>query len=81
MRRGIGHSFGFTITIWTVLCLGKKAVYHFNPLDARIVGELCHKHHATLLAATRWSYVKVPQPEFGKLQPGDFAELAIAFGG
>jgi len=37
--------------------------------------------NATLLAATRWSYVKVPQPEFGKLQPGDFAELAIAFAG
>ena len=27
------HSFGFTITIWTALCLGKKVVYHFNPLD------------------------------------------------
>jgi acyl-[acyl-carrier-protein]-phospholipid O-acyltransferase/long-chain-fatty-acid--[acyl-carrier-protein] ligase len=46
------HSFGFTITIWTVLCLGKKAVYHFNPLDARIIGELCHKHQATLLTGT-----------------------------
>jgi acyl-[acyl-carrier-protein]-phospholipid O-acyltransferase / long-chain-fatty-acid--[acyl-carrier-protein] ligase len=46
------HSFGYTITIWTVLCLGKKAVYHFNPLDARVIGELCQKHHATLLACT-----------------------------
>ena len=37
--------------------------------------------NATLLTGTSWSYLKVPQTEFGKLQPGDFAELAIAFGG
>jgi type III restriction enzyme len=37
--------------------------------------------NATLLTGTPWSYLKVPQTEFGKLQPGDFAELAIAFGG
>lgn len=46
------HSFGYTVTLWTVLCLGKKAVYHFNPLDARIVGNLCQKHGVTLLAAS-----------------------------
>ncbi len=46
------HSFGFTITIWTVLCLGKVSVYHINPLDARVVGELCKEHRATLLTAT-----------------------------
>jgi len=46
------HSFGFTITIWTVLCLGKQAIYHFNPLDARIIGELCHEYKVTLLATT-----------------------------
>jgi acyl-[acyl-carrier-protein]-phospholipid O-acyltransferase/long-chain-fatty-acid--[acyl-carrier-protein] ligase len=46
------HSFGFTITLWTVLCLGKRAVYHINPLDAKIVGSLCEKHDVTLLAAT-----------------------------
>jgi acyl-[acyl-carrier-protein]-phospholipid O-acyltransferase / long-chain-fatty-acid--[acyl-carrier-protein] ligase len=46
------HSFGFTVTIWTVLCLGKKAVYHFNPLDAKIVGELCRDHKCTLLICT-----------------------------
>ncbi len=46
------HSFGFTVTIWTVLCLGKKGVYHFNPLDAKIVGELCREHKCTLLLCT-----------------------------
>jgi type III restriction enzyme len=37
--------------------------------------------NATLLAATPWRYLKIPQAEFGKLQPGDFAGLAVAFGG
>jgi acyl-[acyl-carrier-protein]-phospholipid O-acyltransferase / long-chain-fatty-acid--[acyl-carrier-protein] ligase len=46
------HSFGFTVSIWTALCLGKKVVYHFNPLDARMVGKLCEEHKATLLAGT-----------------------------
>ena len=43
------HSFGFTVTIWTALCLGKKVVYHFNPLDARTIGKLCEEHKVTLL--------------------------------
>ena len=43
------HSFGFTVGIWTILLLGKKAVYHSNPLDAKIVGDLCEKYQITLL--------------------------------
>jgi acyl-[acyl-carrier-protein]-phospholipid O-acyltransferase / long-chain-fatty-acid--[acyl-carrier-protein] ligase len=46
------HSFGFTVTIWTILCLGKKVVYHFNPLDARIIGDLCEEHGVTMLVGT-----------------------------
>ena len=37
------HAFGFTVTIWTGLCLGKKIVYHFNPLDSRTIGKLCER--------------------------------------
>jgi type III restriction enzyme len=37
--------------------------------------------NATLLTGTPWSYLKVPQTEFSKLQPGDFAEVALALGG
>jgi acyl-[acyl-carrier-protein]-phospholipid O-acyltransferase / long-chain-fatty-acid--[acyl-carrier-protein] ligase len=43
------HSFGFTGTLWTVLSLDPKGVYHFNPLDARTVGRLCQKHKVTVL--------------------------------
>lgn len=46
------HSFGHTVGIWTILLLGKKAVYHTNPLDAKIVADLCEKHQITLLAAS-----------------------------
>ena len=46
------HSFGFTITIWTAICLNKKVVYHFNPLDARTIGKLCEQHKVTLLTGT-----------------------------
>lgn len=35
--------------------------------------------NATLLTETAWSYVKVPQKEFERLQPAEFAELAYLF--
>jgi acyl-[acyl-carrier-protein]-phospholipid O-acyltransferase/long-chain-fatty-acid--[acyl-carrier-protein] ligase len=46
------HSFGFTVTIWTVLCLGKRVVYHINPLDARIIGDLCENQGVTMIVGT-----------------------------
>jgi acyl-[acyl-carrier-protein]-phospholipid O-acyltransferase/long-chain-fatty-acid--[acyl-carrier-protein] ligase len=46
------HSFGYTVNIWTILLLGKKAVYHTNPLEAKIVGDLAEQHKVTLLAAS-----------------------------
>jgi acyl-[acyl-carrier-protein]-phospholipid O-acyltransferase/long-chain-fatty-acid--[acyl-carrier-protein] ligase len=46
------HSFGFTVAIWTVLCLGRKVVYHVNPLEARIIGDLCESHGVTMIVGT-----------------------------
>ena len=46
------HSFGFTVTLWTVLTLDVKGVYHFNPLDARPIGKLCQKHKTTIMLST-----------------------------
>jgi acyl-[acyl-carrier-protein]-phospholipid O-acyltransferase/long-chain-fatty-acid--[acyl-carrier-protein] ligase len=46
------HAFGFTVTIWTALCLGKKVVYHFNPLESKMIGKLCEQHKVTLLVGT-----------------------------
>jgi type III restriction enzyme len=36
--------------------------------------------NATLLTKTYWDYVKVPQADFERLQPADFADLRVAFG-
>jgi acyl-[acyl-carrier-protein]-phospholipid O-acyltransferase/long-chain-fatty-acid--[acyl-carrier-protein] ligase len=46
------HSFGFTVTLWSVLALDIKGVYHFSPLDARQIGKLCKDHKASILLTT-----------------------------
>ncbi|MCA9393422.1 MAG: MFS transporter [Candidatus Omnitrophica bacterium] len=46
------HSFGFTGTLWFPLITGAGAVYHHNPLDAKMVGKLVQEHRATILMAT-----------------------------
>lgn len=33
--------------------------------------------NATLLTGVQWEYVKVPQTEFNKLQPSEFADLLV----
>ena len=36
--------------------------------------------NATLLTTTTWSYLKIPQVEFGKLQPTGFSDAVVVFG-
>ena len=33
--------------------------------------------NATLLSGTQWSYIKVPQKEFERLQPSEFSDLSV----
>ena len=71
------HSFGYTATLWTVLTLPPKGVYHYDPRDARHVGEMCGKHRATILIST---------PTFlrfylRRCQPEDFAALDVVLAG
>ncbi|MCA9102695.1 MAG: AMP-binding protein [Pirellulales bacterium] len=69
------HSYGLTGTLWTMLALYPKAVYHFSPLDAKIIGDLCRKHKATLLMGTPTflrNYIRRCQPE-------DFATMDVVF--
>ncbi len=71
------HSFGYTTTMWTVLTLPPKGIYHFNPLEAREVGKLCRKHGATIMLTTPTfvrSYLRRCDPE-------DFAALDVVFTG
>ena len=46
------HCFGYVAAFWLPLCVKAKVVFHFNPLDARIIGELAHQHKATILFGT-----------------------------
>ncbi len=46
------HSFGYTVAIWTALLLGKRVVYHYSPLDARVIVDLIEKNGATLITAS-----------------------------
>ncbi|MFI5362912.1 MAG: acyl-[ACP]--phospholipid O-acyltransferase [Elusimicrobiota bacterium] len=46
------HVFGFTGTLWLPACLGMGAVYHYTPLEARVVGQLAEKFRATFLLGT-----------------------------
>ena len=46
------HSFGYTVTIWFPLIAGCGVVYHPSPTDAKAIGELTGKYHATFLLST-----------------------------
>jgi len=66
------HSFGFTVTIWFPLIAGCGVVYHPNPMDAKAVGELTRKYHATLLLSTPTFCInytrKCPVEDFASLR-------------
>lgn len=60
------HSFGLTMTLWACLCLGEMVVYHYDPFDAKRIGELCQKFQATTLVCTPTmmnSYIRRCTPE------------------
>jgi acyl-[acyl-carrier-protein]-phospholipid O-acyltransferase/long-chain-fatty-acid--[acyl-carrier-protein] ligase len=46
------HSFGFTGTLWFPLLQGCRVAYHFNPMDAKTVGELAGKYQGAMLIST-----------------------------
>lgn len=69
------HSYGYTATMWTMLALAPKAVYHFSPLEAQQIGELTRKHRANIMMSTPTflrSFLKRCKPE-------DFASLDVVF--
>lgn len=60
------HSFGFTATLWFPLISGIGAVYHVNPLEAKVIGKLVHEYQATILMSTPTflnSYIRRCEPE------------------
>jgi acyl-[acyl-carrier-protein]-phospholipid O-acyltransferase/long-chain-fatty-acid--[acyl-carrier-protein] ligase len=66
------HSFGFMAALWMPAVNGVGVVYHPNPLDAKVIGELVEKYKVTFLIATPTflqAYMRRCSPEsFGSLQ-------------
>jgi acyl-[acyl-carrier-protein]-phospholipid O-acyltransferase/long-chain-fatty-acid--[acyl-carrier-protein] ligase len=66
------HSFGFMAGLWMPAVNGVGVVYHPNPLDAKLIGELVASYRVTFLIATPTflqAYMKRCSPEsFGSLQ-------------
>lgn len=46
------HSFGFTVTIWLVLCNGVAGIYHPNPLEPKVIGQLSEKYKGSVMIGT-----------------------------
>ncbi|MEW4451959.1 MFS transporter [Bremerella sp. JC817] len=71
------HSFGYTVTLWTLLGIDVKCAYHFSPLEPKIIGNLTKKHHGTVILATPTflrSYLR-------RVDKDDFASLQIVVAG
>jgi acyl-[acyl-carrier-protein]-phospholipid O-acyltransferase/long-chain-fatty-acid--[acyl-carrier-protein] ligase len=66
------HSFGFMAALWLPAANGVGVVYHPNPLDAQVIGELVEKYRVTFMIATPTflqGYMRRCTPEsFGSLQ-------------
>ena len=66
------HSFGFMAALWLPAANGVGVVFHPNPLDAQVIGELVARYKVTFLIATPTflqAYMRRCSPEsFGSLQ-------------
>ncbi len=66
------HSFGFMAALWLPAVNGVGVVYHPNPLDAQVIGELVKRYKVTFMVATPTflqTYIRRCPPEsFGSLQ-------------
>ncbi|MBI3548634.1 MAG: MFS transporter [Elusimicrobia bacterium] len=60
------HSFGFLGTLWFPLVTGFGVVYHYNPLEAKRIGDLVEKYKVSFLLATPTfltAYLRRVEPE------------------
>jgi type III restriction enzyme len=70
------------------VAVDNDGLHHLIETKGREDTDVAHKDRAakiwcesaTLLTGTPWQYVKVPQPEWSKLQPSDLAEVRLVFG-
>lgn len=46
------HSMGYTATLWAPMICNIRGVYHFSPLDAKVIGKMVEKYSGTIIIAT-----------------------------
>jgi len=46
------HSFGFTVCLWTPLLVGIRGIYHPNPLEPKLIGNLIQKYGGSIMICT-----------------------------
>ena len=46
------HAFGYVGNFWMTFIGGCRGIFHFNPLDAKAIGELARKYRCTFLCCT-----------------------------
>jgi acyl-[acyl-carrier-protein]-phospholipid O-acyltransferase/long-chain-fatty-acid--[acyl-carrier-protein] ligase len=67
------HTFGYTITLWTMLAMGVGAVYHTNPLEARVISRLIRDRCVTIVLGTP----TLLRAYMRRLSAEDFASVEI----
>ncbi len=70
------HSFGY-MSLWYAVRYGMSIVFHPNPLDAAVVGELCEHQGITFLIATP-TFLQI---YMRRCSPGQLGSLRIVFTG
>jgi acyl-[acyl-carrier-protein]-phospholipid O-acyltransferase/long-chain-fatty-acid--[acyl-carrier-protein] ligase len=71
------HTFGYTITLWTMLAMGVGAVFHTNPLESRVIGRLMRERGVTIVLGTP----TLLRAYMRRLDPEDFATVDIVAAG
>lgn len=70
------HSFGY-MSLWYAVRYGMSVVFHPNPLDAAVVGDLCEHQGITFLIATP-TFLQI---YMRRCSPGQLGSLRIVFTG
>lgn len=71
------HSFGYSVTLWGALTLGPRGIFHFNPLEAKVIGRLSEKYKATVILGTPTflrGYMR-------RVKPEQFSTVDVAIAG
>lgn len=71
------HAFGYICNIWTMLATEVRGVYHFSPLEPKLIGKLCKKYGCTVMVGTPTFY----RMYIRKCDSEDFATMQIPVSG